>query len=327
MKRLLSWILALALVLGACALAEQWVVELIPMDAIEVQSLNQDAVAVDTPLEPDGEEGAEVELSEEELSDEWWNILLLGCDSYTKNSYSRTDSMIIVSVNAAQEQVKLTSLMRDTWIKVPGKSSHRKLTELCAVGGPQLTIDAINESFGMDIEDYALVSLEGMAEVIDLLGGIKLDVTEAERKALNKGLFDLSPYSGMEQLKESGEQVQLNGNQAVAFARIRKIDSDFVRTERQRTVLVTMAKKLKDGADLSTLMSLVSSLANYVDTNLGLLELMSLAKIGLRADLENVEELRLPADGTYDAGTFDGIWCIKPNYTKNKKILHEFIYG
>ena len=319
MKKLLGWMLVLALIAGAWALAEEWTIELIPADAVVVQPLNPEAEAVAVEEEET--------LSPEELSDEWWNILLLGCDSYTKNSYSRTDSMIIVSVNAAQEQVKLTSLMRDTWIKVPGKSSHRKLTELCAVGGPELTIRAINENFGMNIEDYALISLEGMAEIIDLLGGIELDVTEAERKALNKGLFDLSPHSGMEKLEKSGEQVHLNGNQAVAFARIRNIDSDFVRTERQRTVLMTMAKKLKSGADLGTLMSMVSTLADYVDTNLGILELMRLAKIGLRADLSSAEELRLPADGTYESGTFDGIWCIKPNYKKNTAILHEFIYG
>ena len=215
----------------------------------------------------------------EELSDEWWNILLLGCDSYTKNDYSRTDSMIILSVNPGLNQVKMTSLMRDTWVTVPGKKSHRKLTELCAVGGPELTIQAVNESYGMNIEDYVLISMNGIAEVIDLLGGIELDITEAERKALNKGLFDLSPLSGMEKLEESGENVHLNGNQATAYARIRQIDSDFVRTERQRTVLVTMAKKIMDGADAGTMMSIVTTLLGYVDTNLGFLEIMSLADV------------------------------------------------
>ena len=184
------------------------------------------------------------EQSAADASDEWWNILLLGCDSYTKNSYQRTDSMIIVSINLARGEVKLTSLMRDTWITVPGTNKHRKLTELCAVGGPELTIRAINENFGMDISDYALISMQGIAEIIDLIGGLDLDITEAERKALNKGLFDLSSLSGMEQLQESGEGVHLNGNQATAYARIRKIDIDYVRTERQRTVLIAMADKI-----------------------------------------------------------------------------------
>ena len=270
----------------------------------------------------------EKRLSETEgLSGEWWNVLLLGCDSYTKNDYQRTDSMIIVSVNASTCQVKLTSLMRDTWIPVPGSSSHRKLTELCAVGGPELTIRAINECFGMNISDYALISMNGMAEIIDLVGGLDLDVTEAERKALNKGLFDLSPLSGMEQLEQSGEGVHLNGNQATAYARIRKIDSDYVRTERQRTVLIAIADKIKNGASAGTLLTIVTTLMGYVDTNLSLTEIMTIASVGMKLDMGSVEQLRLPADGTYESGMYGNVWCIRPNFEKNAALLREFIYG
>ena len=269
---------------------------------------------------------AEPNTETEGLSDEWWNVLLLGCDSYTKNDYQRTDSMIIVSINAATCQVKLTSLMRDTWIPVPGSSGHRKLTELCAVGGPELTIRAINESFGMNISDYALISMEGMAEIIDLIGGLDLDVTEEERKALNKGLFDLSPLSGMEQLEQSGEGVHLNGNQATAFARIRKIDSDYVRTERQRTVLLAIADKIKNGASAGTLLTIVTTLMGYVDTNLSLTEIMTIASVGMKLDMGSVEQYRVPVDGTFDSGTFNGVWCIKPNFEKNTDLLHSFIY-
>ena len=270
---------------------------------------------------------AEPNTETEGLSDEWWNVLLLGCDSYTKNDYQRTDSMIIVSINAAKGQVKLTSLMRDTWIPVPGSKNHRKLTELCAVGGPELTIRAINESFGMNISDYALISMEGMAEIIDLIGGLDLDVTEEERKAMNKGLFDLSPLSGMEPLEQSGEGVHLNGNQATAFARIRKIDSDYVRTERQRTVLLAIADKINNGASAGTLLTIVTTLMGYVDTNLSLTEIMTIASVGMKLDLSTVEQYRVPVDGTFDSGTFNGVWCIKPNFEKNTNLLHSFIYG
>jgi len=266
-------------------------------------------------------------VAAENNNDSWTNILLLGCDSYTTKEQQRTDSMIILSVNTETSEIKMTSLMRDTWIKVPGKKSSRKLTELCAVGGPELTIRAINENFGMNIDKYALISMAGIAEIIDLLGGLDLDITEAERKALNKGLFDLSGLSGMEKLQESGEGVHLNGNQATAYARIRKIDSDYVRTERQRIVLLAMAEKIKAGTNAITIISVVETLMEYIETNLSLVEIMSLAGIGLSADLSQVQELRLPADGTFKSGTFDGIWCIKPNFEKNARILKEFIYG
>lgn len=258
---------------------------------------------------------------------DWVNILLLGSDSYTTKEQQRTDSMIIFSINMSTAEIKMTSLMRDTWIKIPGKSSSRKLTELCAVGGPEMTIQAINENFGMNISKYALISMAGIAEVIDLLGGVELDVTEAERKALNKGLFDLSGLSGMEKLEESGENVHLNGNQATAYARIRKIDSDYVRTERQRTVLLAMAEKIKNGASPATLLTIVDTLLGYVDTNLSLVELMSLASVGLTSDLSNVQQLRLPADGTFESGMYGTVWCIKPNFKKNAQLLREFIYG
>lgn len=269
------------------------------------------------------------DLSENsDLPADWWNILLLGCDSYTKNDYQRTDSMIIVSVNQDTREVKLTSLLRDTWITVPGtEKSRRKLTELCAVGGPEMTMRAINQSFGMNITDYALISMEGIAEIIDLIGGVDLDVTEAERKALNQGLFDLSALSGMEKLEQSGEQVHLNGNQATAFARIRKIDNDYVRTERQRTVLLTMAEKIKNGASTATLLAVVDTLLDYVDTNLSLTDIMSVGTLGLTLDLDSVSEFRIPADGHFDAGTFGNVWCIKPDFEANTKLLHDFIYG
>jgi len=234
--------------------------------------------------------------------------------------------MIILSVNADTKEIKMTSLMRDTWIKVSGHKT-RKLTELCAVGGPELTMQAINENYGTDITRYALIGMDGIAEIIDLLGGLELDVTEAERKALNKGLFDLSRLSGMEKLQESGEKVHLNGNQATAYARIRQIDSDYVRVERQRIVLMAMAKKIMSGVNAKNVISVIDVLMEYVDTNIGLMEIISLARLGLSADMDNIQELRLPADGTYESGTFDGVWCIKPDFKKNAKLLKEFIYG
>jgi len=208
-----------------------------------------------------------------------------------------------------------------------GRSSKSKLNAACVYGGPELTMRTINECFGMNISSYALINITGMADVIDTLGGLDLDVTEAERKALNKGLFDLSSMSGMEKLEESGEQVHLNGNQAVAFARIRKVDSDYKRTERQRTVLMAIASKLKENNNPITIVGVVNSLLPYIETNLDLTQLMTLAYVGMQMDMTTLEQFRLPADGTYEDGTFDGVWCIKPNFKKNTQLLHEFIYG
>lgn len=263
----------------------------------------------------------------EAQQDNWWNILLLGTDNRDEQEgYSRTDSMIILSVNTETCQAKLTSLMRDTWVKIDGHGSA-KLNAASVYGGPELTMQTISKNFGVEIEDYMLINITGMADVIDVLGGLELDITEAERKAINKGLFDLSSRSGMEKLESSGESVLLNGNQAVAYSRIRMIDSDYVRTERQRTVLVKLAEKLKSEINMITMAGLITALLPYVETSLGLSDLISLASVGMQMDFSAIQELRLPVDGTFESGEFNGTWCIKPNFEKNSALLNDFIYG
>ena len=262
----------------------------------------------------------------EGLPDDWLNILLLGTDVRDTTDYGRTDSMIVLSVNLATKEAKLTSFMRDIWVSMHGRSSKGKLNAACVYGGPELTMRTINENFGLNLKYYALVNLSCMADIIDLLGGLYLDVTEAERKALNKGLFDLSSMPGMEQLEESGEQVLLNGNQAVAFARIRQIDSDYKRTERQRTVLTTIAKRLQEENPV-TIVGIITKMLEYAETNMSMTQLMTLASVGMQMDMDNIEQFRIPADNTFKSGTFDGVWCIKPDFSKNKPLLHEFIDG
>ena len=266
----------------------------------------------------------------EGLPDNWVNILLLGTDNkysqYKTGKYGLSDSMIVMSINLATKQAKLTSFMRDILVEVHGLEKAVKLNAACLHGGPALTMRTINEQFGMNIQYYALVNLSHMAEIIDLLGGLDLDVTEAEMNALNKGLFNLSPLSGMEKLDEYGSGVHLNGNQATAFARIRKIDNDYKRTERQRYVLTMIAKRLQQ-EDPGTIVGVVMKLLECVETNMNFTQLMTIAGVGLEMDMDAVQQLRIPADGTFKSGTFDGVWCIKADIKDNKKKLHEFIYS
>lgn len=265
----------------------------------------------------------------EGLSGDWRNILLLGTDSRTDQQYSRTDTMIILSVNPADSQVKLTSLMRDLWVNIPGHGGA-KLNAACVYGGPQLTVRCVNEHFGMNIQSYVLVNMQCLSAIVEMLGGIQMDVTEAEAAAINK-LFDED--RNIEEVAQfvsdhvsAGSQVWLNGNQALAYARIRKLDSDYARTERQRKVLVTIAKQMQQ-KDLLTLAGMVTNLMPYVETDLSFDEIMALAATAMKSDLESLAELRLPVDGTYESGTFNGTWCIRPNFEENTRLLHEFIYG
>lgn len=262
----------------------------------------------------------------EGLPDNWVNILLLGSDVKYTNKYGRTDSMIVLSVNLATKQAKLTSFMRDIWVSMNGGAKVGKLNSACIYGGPALTMRTINECFGLNLQYYALVNLSSMAEIIDILGGLDLNVTEAERDALNKGLFNLSSLSGMEKLEEYGDGVHLNGNQAVAFARIRKIDSDYKRTQRQRYVLTQIAKRLQQ-ENAATIVGVVMKLLENVETNMNMTQLMTVAAAGMGMDMDNVQQFRIPADNTFQSGTYDGVWCIRADFGANKTLLQKFIYG
>ena len=354
MQKWIAMLLALALLCAMPAFAEieadaaeeevseQAVASLEPDETpAEVEAEAEDGdVPAETESELEMEEEAPEETSKPELyrlsvdnfkdeeveNGQWMNILLLGTDARNTRNYSRTDSMILLSVNAERNLAKMTSFMRDTWVNIPGRKSKAKLNAACVYGGPELTMRTLNSYFDLGIQYYVLVNLNCMAEIIDQLGGIRLDVTEAERKALNKGLFDLSSMSGMERLEQSGEQVLLNGNQAVAYSRIRKIDTDYRRTERQRTVLVTIAKRLQQEDPIS-LIGVISRMMEFVETNLSMRQILTLASVGLKLNIDDVTQLRVPIDGTYKAGMYGGTWCIRADMDENRRRVHLFIYG
>ena len=157
-----------------------------------------------------------------------------------------------------------------------------------------------------------------------------MTVTLEEMDALNLGLFDLSPYSGMERLMEYGSDAHLNGNQATAYARIRRIDSDYKRVERGRYVLTLLARRIqKETPD--TIVGVVMGMLGCVETNLDMTQLMTIAAVGLDVDLDHIAEFRVPAEDTYQSGTYtfgkQRVWCIRPDFTTNARLLHEFIYG
>ena len=263
------------------------------------------------------------------LSDDWLNILLLGTDSRGSTKYLRTDTMIVLSINAKTNKIKLSSIMRDIWVQIPGYGGQ-KLNAACVYGGPELTIRTINENFGLNIEKYALVNMQCLVQIVDTLGGIEMNVTPAESGAirrLNASSAGAKDGSGkyISDAVPSGENVLLNGKQALAYSRIRKSDSDYARTSRQRNVLVAIARKMQSVSVLR-LAGIVTTMLQYVETNLGFNEIMDIAGVCMKMDLNRMAEFRIPADGTYDSGMYGNTWCIKPDFEANKKALHEFIY-
>jgi len=301
-----------------------------PEDYVE----GQEEYVFDTEEEEPIEVDEHVEVTDlsvtQGLSSDWMNILLLGTDARGNTKYLRTDTMIVLSINRKTKQAKMTSIMRDIWVQIPGHGGQ-KLNAACVYGGPELTIRTINENLGLNIEKYALVNMQCLVAVVDALGGIQLDVTPSESRAisrLNASSVGAADGSGryVSQGVPSGTQVTLDGLQVLAYSRIRKSDSDYQRTSRQRTVLIAIARKMQN-MNLIAMSGIITSLLQYVETNMGLDEIIAIAGVCKGMNLDSLGEFRIPADGTYQDGMFGNTWCIKPDFEENARQLHEFIYG
>ena len=313
---------------------EEAPVEEAPVEAAQTEGEEEEIYVYDEEEEEEIVVDDPVEVTDyaitEGLPEEWTNILLLGTDSRGSTKYLRTDTMIVLSINKQTTEAKMTSVLRDTWIEIPGYDGQR-LNAACVYGGPELSMRMINQYFGLNIRYYALVNMKCLVELVDSLGGVTLDVSKAEAGAINRLISsDAETTDGNKSFVttkvHAGEQVLLNGKQTLYYTRIRKLDTDYARTERQRTVLTAIARQLQ-GVNVFTLASLVTSMLQYVETNLTFEEIMNIASVCMKLDLDNLTQFRVPADGTFEGGMFGGRWCIMADFDANKALLHQFIYG
>ena len=262
-----------------------------------------------------------------EETPEWINILLMGGDARSTEKYDRTDCMIILSVNHEARQLKMTSIMRDTYVPVANRNYSAKINETNVYGGPQLTIDTINMNFDAGIEDYILVNMNDLVEIIDLIGGVDVDVTSSERYYINvyakDYLKNVASYDGETTLTETGV-VHLNGLLAMSYCRNRYSDNDFNRVMRQQEVLLSLGKQVQE-SDFEDLLPLTDDILQHIETTLNDEEIKALAKLCMVIDVENVEQYRIPADKTYTTG--HETYRIYPNLEKNIQLLKDFIYG
>ena len=257
------------------------------------------------------------------------NILLFGLDSRAEGKRSRSDTIMIATLDASENKIKLTSLMRDTYVSIPGREDNR-INAAYAFGGPELAIRTVNHNYHMNIEKYVTVDFFSLERVINALGGIEIDVKDYEVKALNSGIRSLNNLHKDDKdspLIEGPGMHSLDGRQAVAYARIRKVgNGDFERTDRQRTVLKSLIGK---AASLNPLEAhnLLSTLLPEVETNLSKAEIIKLGYVALKSAKNPVEELRLPYEGTYEHRRIRGMAVLVPNLERNRQILHDFIFG
>ncbi len=254
------------------------------------------------------------------------NILLLGVDSrdVTTNDGSRSDAIIIVSINKETKDVKLVSVYRDTYLDLGEDYGLDKITHAHAYEGPALTISSLNRNLDLNISEFVTVNFEIVAEIIDEMGGIEIDVKENELYDMNKYISDTSENTGIEssRLTHSGTQI-LDGVQAVTYARIRKNSGgDYKRTERMRTVLTKTFEKAKK-MSISDINRIADMVLPQIQTNISQGEIMSLISQIMSYNVQ--DSIGWPYE-TKEI-TLDRWYGVPVTLEQNVKELHEELFG
>lgn len=253
------------------------------------------------------------------------NILVFGIDARgTDDVKARADAVLIVSLDNRTKSIKLISLMRDCGVTIEGRSQTDKLTHSYAYGGVGLLINTINENFNLDIQRFVMLDFSSSTSLIDLVGGIEIDVQPQEVKYANQSINEQNMLLGssVALLDHSGYQT-LNGTQAIAWSRIRYADSDFVRTSRQRTVASALMKKLASQNVLKQLAFLESS-AGMFETNMTQADLLRVGTASLSL-VGQIVEYRIPDDGLYTVQ--ENPWMMIIDWEAQLPKLQEYIWG
>lgn len=253
------------------------------------------------------------------------NIALLGLDTREDNNIGRSDAVIVLTIDKTHKKIKLTSLARDTYVAIDGHDRD-KLTHAYAFGKSQLAVKTLNQNFGLEITDYVTVNFFELTHMIDYIGGVYIDVSEAELNEMNKNIFPEMRSLGIniENLTSPGNQL-LSGGQAVAFARIRHIDNDIERGNRQKEVLMAMFDRAKKQNPLK-LPKLVEMIASECETSLTTNQMMSLGLWALMFSPE-FEQLSVPNQNVPSAGKYiNRRWCYVYDLKVAQKEIHDFIF-
>lgn len=259
----------------------------------------------------------EVQIArEDQKNSDVVNVLLVGSDSRDPNAeLGRSDSMILVSYNKAENKATALSFLRDTLVEIDGYGQS-KLGHTFAYGGVGLTINTLNKQFGLDIQDYIIVNFENLVGIIDELGGIKVKLTEEEAEYYrSNGMPDIQAGT-----------ITITGSQALAHARNRSLDNDFGRTERQRDVLYGIYNKVMENRDPAAVLSLINYCMTQVSTNMSVTEIYGIATDVLNSEHLTTQTAAIPQEGTYEFGTYDGMSVLNIDLEANKEYIQELLY-
>ena len=274
------------------------------------------------------------------------NIMLFGEDSRKAGEeHGRSDTMIMLSIDNRHKKLKLTSFMRDTYVTIPGNNSvgepygENKLNAAYTLGGPQLTIKTIESNFGINIDRYAVVDFKSFRNIIDILGGVDIELTSEEIDYINWQSYINNQVDTRNELADEPGVVHLNGRQALWYARNRGDEEagfsgdDFDRTSRQRNLLKIVMSDFKN-ANLTQIVSIVGEVGPMITTNLKKNEITTLVANSLTYLKYDMEEFRVPEDNVWQYGwTSDGQSIVEiidweqQRYDLTKFVFEESVTG
>ena len=274
------------------------------------------------------EEIAKKEAKQEALKNEKsMNVALFGLDRRSKEEKSRADSIMVANINFETKTINLVSILRDTLVDIKGHGKD-KLNHSYAYGGPELSMETINSNFDLDINKYVSVDFFSLAKVIDIIGGVDIDLKDYEANQINQNLNEIN---SIEKLPKETDYIQgsglknLNGRQAVAYCRIRKEgNGDYERTQRQRNVLKAILlkyEKLDSGKRFEVGMEMMSQ----VNTNIPINDIKDLQNKILSDKDFTINQHMIPFEGSFETKIIDKKWVIDANMKENIKKIHEYL--
>lgn len=258
--------------------------------------------------------------------DEIINIVFFGVDRRHKDEASRSDALMILTLDKKHKKVKISSVMRDSYVNIDGYGMT-KVNHAYAYGGATIAIKTLNKNFDLNIKDYVTVDFFGFEKIIDSVGGVDININPEELKYINEDVEETSKLenASIHTLTNDGLQ-KLNGVQSLAYARIRHTaGGDFERTQRDRNVLVAVLNKIKE-TNPTNIANVVSQLLPYTETSMSNTEILksltSISTLGIK----DIDQQRFPLDDYCDGKMIGGVWYLVFNLEATKNQMHKYIF-
>lgn len=314
-KKITIWILSIVLVIILGAVGGVYFYGNHLFNKLEKVEIDKDNIGITE----------EVEEKLSQYSDSIINIALFGVDAVDGEA-GRSDSIMIATIDTVHKKLKLTSIMRDSYVAIDGHGND-KINHAYAFGGPQLAIKTLNENFDLNIEDFASVNFETLPKIIDKIGGIELDIDADELEYINGYIAHLNNINGTSEpaIESTGIQ-HVSGTQALAFCRIRYTSGgDYKRTERHREVLTEIFKKIET-MPVTSYPSLLLDILPMVNTSLTYNEILDLGTEVLKLGDSSMELERFPLDEYCEGKMINGIYYLSFDKETTVEQLHNYIF-